>query len=236
MPDMSRERHSDIPVVPAYGQGRRLEVNGTWIHVQERGSREAAAEVVVLLPGSGMSWRMWAPQIPALEGDYRLLLPDLRGTGDSERRFPHNVYDARRQAADVAAVLDAYGVAAAHVVGVSQGAVVAQLLAIDHPHRVRRLVVADSYSELPTAVSAVTLRVANTVAALLPMPVLKAAALAVYRHEPLVRTTLTASWGDQQARAAGAEDRTFPGTHRRAGTHHGPDPGACRRPGDCRGR
>jgi pimeloyl-ACP methyl ester carboxylesterase len=101
------------------GRSRHVSVSGATIHVREEG---AGDDVVLLLPGSGMSWRMWQPQIPALRRRFRLLLPDLRGHGDSDRAFPHNRYDARLQARDLVEVLDSYEVRAAHLVGVSQGA------------------------------------------------------------------------------------------------------------------
>jgi pimeloyl-ACP methyl ester carboxylesterase len=43
-------------------------------------------------------------------------------------------------AADAVGVLDAYGLAAAHIVGVSAGGAFAQLIALDHPDRVLSLV------------------------------------------------------------------------------------------------
>jgi pimeloyl-ACP methyl ester carboxylesterase len=188
-------------------RSRHVSVSGASIHVREEG---AGGDVVLLLPGSGMSWRIWQPQIPALRRRFRLLLPDLRGHGDSDRAFPHNRYDARLQARDLVEVLDSYEVRAAHVVGVSQGAVVAQLLAATWPERVRRLVVADSYSEIPTATSERALQVANVVTRLLPMPVIKLAALAPYARQREVRRTLRRSWAIDKRELLALKTAPFP--------------------------
>ncbi|MBO2458944.1 alpha/beta fold hydrolase [Actinomadura violacea] len=76
---------------------------------------------------------------------------DLRGTGRSEPGAPAAEglgYDLRDLVADAAGVLDAHGIAAAHVVGFGSGGWIAQLLALDHPARVASLTL---ISTRPTA-------------------------------------------------------------------------------------
>lgn len=58
----------------------------------------------------------------------------------AEGREPEVPYTLRDMADDAAALLEALGVGAAHVVGVSMGGMIAQLMAIHHPQRVRSLV------------------------------------------------------------------------------------------------
>lgn len=66
---------------------------------------------------------------------------DHRDTGRSVTYEPGEPgYGGADLVADAAAVLDAYGIAAAHVVGLSAGGALAQVLAIDHPDRVLSLV------------------------------------------------------------------------------------------------
>jgi 3-oxoadipate enol-lactonase len=70
----------------------------------------------------------------------RLVLVDNRGIGHSDQAA--DSYDIAGMAGDVVAVLDAAGVSRTHVLGVSPGGMVAQELAITHPERVDRLVLA----------------------------------------------------------------------------------------------
>ena len=65
---------------------------------------------------------------------------DNRGVGRSDH--PPGPYDLEVMAADALAVLDAAGIGPAHVMGASMGGVLAQILAVRHPERVRSLILA----------------------------------------------------------------------------------------------
>jgi pimeloyl-ACP methyl ester carboxylesterase len=70
---------------------------------------------------------------------------DHRDTGRSVTYEPgHPGYTTADMVTDAAGVLDAYGLPAAHVVGVSAGGAMAQLLALDFPERVRSLTLAST--------------------------------------------------------------------------------------------
>jgi pimeloyl-ACP methyl ester carboxylesterase len=76
---------------------------------------------------------------------------DHRDTGRSITYEPGSPpYGGAELLADVARVLDAYGIGAAHIVGVSAGGGFAQLLALDRPDRVRSLVLISTSPALPT--------------------------------------------------------------------------------------
>ncbi len=98
---------------------------------------DAALPPLVLLRGLARSSRYWAPLVPELAG-FRLLLLDNRGVGRSDDSRPP--YSARQLADDVASVMDAAGVARAHVFGMSLGGMIAQELALAHAGRIDRLV------------------------------------------------------------------------------------------------
>lgn len=93
---------------------------------------------VLLVMGLAYPAAMWFRLVPALADRFRVLRLDNRGaglTGD----VPGAPYDVPTMAGDCLAVLDAAGVGAAQVVGISMGGLMAQELAVSSPHRVRSL-------------------------------------------------------------------------------------------------
>jgi 3-oxoadipate enol-lactonase len=91
---------------------------------------------------------MWEPQLASYpaHGLY-IIAPDVRGHGQSSPVDRFTVEDCAR---DVVALLDHLGIARAHIAGVSMGGLVVQQVACDAPDRVKRLVIADSFSEVRT--------------------------------------------------------------------------------------
>ena len=69
------------------------------------------------------------------------ILPDARGHGESGKPRDPAAYAGARRAADVAAVLDALGIARADLMGHSMGGVVALATALRYPARVRSVIV-----------------------------------------------------------------------------------------------
>lgn len=101
---------------------------------EERGQ----GEPLLLVMGHIYGMRMWHRVVPALAEHHRVITFDNRGIGRSPAApGPHSI---RAMAADAVAVLDAAGVASAHVYGASMGGLIAQEMALVYPHRVRSLV------------------------------------------------------------------------------------------------
>jgi 3-oxoadipate enol-lactonase len=103
--------------------------------------REGQGPPLLLLHGLGGSHDDWRKQVPVFARRYSVIAPDLRGFGDSERQEPFTV---QQHARDVAGLLDALGIARAHVVGLSMGGAVAMELALSEPGRVAGLVLANT--------------------------------------------------------------------------------------------
>jgi pimeloyl-ACP methyl ester carboxylesterase len=93
-----------------------------------------------LFVGSLASW--YFTSAPALARDRRVFLFDLRGHGKSERA--RTGYDVATMSADLGALADGFEQGPIDLVGHSFGALVALRLAIDHPERVRRIVLVEA--------------------------------------------------------------------------------------------
>jgi pimeloyl-ACP methyl ester carboxylesterase len=97
---------------------------------------------VLLLHGFPDSWRLWRHQIAALAGaGHRVIAPDLRGFGGSDRPADVDAYRMGRLVDDVAAVCAGVGVERAAVVGHDWGAGLAWQVAFRRPELVDRLAV-----------------------------------------------------------------------------------------------
>ncbi|MEA3055317.1 MAG: hypothetical protein QOD30_749 [Actinomycetota bacterium] len=95
-------------------------------------------EPLLLIQGLGYPGDMWFRLVPALAETHRVLWFDNRGTGRTG--VPDGPYPVELMADDAAAVVDAAGVDAAHVMGVSMGGFISLELVLRHPSRVRSLV------------------------------------------------------------------------------------------------
>ena len=95
---------------------------------------------LVLLHAIGTSLRMWAPQVPELSRERRVISVDLRGHGRSP--VPPGPYAMDDLARDVVALLDQLEVERASICGLSLGAMVGVTMAAIAPERVDRLIAA----------------------------------------------------------------------------------------------
>ena len=110
--------------------------DGTRIHYEVTGRGDG--EPLLLIQGLGADMKGWVAQRYALSRRYRLVLVDNRGAGRSDK--PDGPYDLEEMAGDAVAALDAEGIHSAHVLGASMGGVIAQIMAVRYPDRVRSLV------------------------------------------------------------------------------------------------
>ncbi len=119
-------------------------INGTNLYYELHGP--ADAPVVALINGVLMSTASWGYQTPVLARRYRVLLHDCRGQGQSEH--PAGPYSMRQHADDLAALLDALDIEAAHIAGISYGGEIAQLMGLYYPEKVRSLFLSSTVSEV----------------------------------------------------------------------------------------
>ncbi|MDX7951828.1 alpha/beta hydrolase [Lichenihabitans sp. Uapishka_5] len=104
---------------------------------------------VLLLHGFPETSFAWRHQIPALSARYRVIAPDLRGYGETDK--PATGYDKRTMARDLVELMRALDVPKVALVGHDRGARVATRFAKDHPDLIDRLVVMDN---VPTRIVA----------------------------------------------------------------------------------
>jgi non-heme chloroperoxidase len=126
--------------VPRVGRTVKLPGGLTLPYVQQG---DPSGVPVLLLHGVTDSWFSFDPVLPHLPDSINAIALTQRGHGDADR--PATGYRTRDYTADVAAVVDTLGLDAVVVVGHSMGATHAQRFAIDHPDRVRGLVLAASF-------------------------------------------------------------------------------------------
>lgn len=138
----------------------KVRANGIDIEVQDSGTAADGRPVALLIMGLGMQLVAWPPAVLEMldQAGYRVVRFDNRDAGLSQHfnhlgtpnvvwsslklrlgwpvRSPYGLHD---MAADALGVLDALGIAAAHVVGVSMGGMIGQRLALAAPQRVLSL-------------------------------------------------------------------------------------------------
>lgn len=99
---------------------------------------QGRGDPLLLIMGLGATHDLWHRVVPWVTPRYRTILVDNRGAGRSDA--PAGPYSIAGMADDALAVLDAAGVTSARVFGASMGGMIAQELALNHPERVRSLI------------------------------------------------------------------------------------------------
>ncbi|HEX5377693.1 MAG TPA: alpha/beta hydrolase [Phenylobacterium sp.] len=125
-------------------------VNGA-VEIEYESFGEAGHPAILLINGLGSQMTRWPEAFCArlTARGYQAIRFDNRDTGKSTWFQAGDHYALSDMAADAMAVLDAAGVAKAHVAGVSMGGMISQLVAIEHPHRVLSLTSIMSASGAP---------------------------------------------------------------------------------------
>lgn len=117
-----------------------VQTHGAVLATEAFGTAERGTILLVMGATASMVWwpRAFCEALAA--GGYQVIRFDHRDTGASTTGAPGDVdYDLADIAADLVAIMESYGTAAAHLVGMSLGALAAQLLAIQQPQRVASL-------------------------------------------------------------------------------------------------
>jgi pimeloyl-ACP methyl ester carboxylesterase len=123
-----------------------VSVNSSELYYEESGE----GYPLLLLHGLGSSGADWWFQTPAFAPHFRVILPNLRGHRQSSTlRGPISIYTLT---ADVAKLMETMEIPQAHMLGLSLGGAVAQLMAIHFPAKVNKLILVNTFARLrPTS-------------------------------------------------------------------------------------
>lgn len=125
---------------PAGFAERDAQVNGIKLHYRIGGG---TGSPVVLLHGYTQTGHMWAPLAAELAKKHRVIVPDLRGAGGSDK--PANGYDKKTMAQDINALLRSLGLERSAIVGHDIGLMVAYAYAAQFPEQTDKLVLMDAF-------------------------------------------------------------------------------------------
>jgi haloacetate dehalogenase len=143
--DAARAAESDVDTLhffPAGFKHEKVQTSGATINVV-RGGEGPPLLLIHGAPQSHVSWHIVAPQFAK---DHTIIMPDLRGYGDSSKPADgenHANYSKRAMALDMVEVMKHYGFDRFPVVGHDRGGRVGQRLALDHQEKVTHLTVLD---------------------------------------------------------------------------------------------
>ena len=110
------------------------------LYFTERGS----GPPLLLVHGLMATGEMFEPVVEHFAARHRVIVPDLRGHGQSRGIPPP--YTAAQLASDLTRLLDHLSIDSTAVLGYSQGGAIAQQLVLDHPERCNRLVLGCTYA------------------------------------------------------------------------------------------
>jgi pimeloyl-ACP methyl ester carboxylesterase len=116
---------------------RFIKANGLNFHLKESGN----GDLVLLLHGFPEFWYSWVKVIPLLENHFKVVAPDLRGYGQSDKPQKVKDYNFKILAKDIAEIIKALGYEKAIIVGHDWGGGVAWEFAKLYPEMTERLIV-----------------------------------------------------------------------------------------------
>ena len=121
---------------------RRIKTSGAEIALVQGGT----GSPLLLIHGYPQNHVIWHKVAPRLAQQFTLVIPDLRGYGDSSKPADgenHSAYSKRNMALDQIEIMSHFGFEKFAVVGHDRGGRVGHRMALDHPHRITRLALLD---------------------------------------------------------------------------------------------
>jgi len=126
-------------IIPEGFTEKFADVHGTRIHYFIGGK----GSPVVLLHGYAETSHMWYPIMPLLAENHTVIVPDLRGAGDSSK--PESGYDKKSMAIDIHELTSSLGFDRVSIVGHDIGLMVAYAYAAQFPKSTDRVILMDAF-------------------------------------------------------------------------------------------
>lgn len=104
--------------------------------------------VLVFSHSLGADSSMWDPLIPYLKGDFQILRFDTRGHGANQEYLLKSSFSIDELAGDLIELLDRLGIDAVYFCGLSMGGLLGQWLALNHPERIKMLVLSNTAAKI----------------------------------------------------------------------------------------
>jgi 3-oxoadipate enol-lactonase len=111
---------------------------------------------LVLIHGLNGDSTGWAKIIPEFAQHYRTIAPDVRGHGGTSK--PDIPYSVKQFSEDLLEFFQKLNLSQAHILGLSMGGAIAQQFALDHPERIRSLILVSTFSYIDPYAQRVFLR------------------------------------------------------------------------------
>lgn len=123
-----------------------VNVNGLNFHVQKVGS----GTPLVMIMGLGAPGEKWCHNFELLGKWFQCIVPDNRGAGQSDKPEAYR-YSTDEMSDDIIGIMDALEIKEAHVMGVSMGGAIAQMVALKVPDRVKSLILTSTFASVSPA-------------------------------------------------------------------------------------
>jgi len=118
----------------------KISINDININYQE----EVAGFPLILIHGLSDDSTLWTPLIQEFSRHYWTIALDVRGHGHSGK--PDMPYSIQLFSEDLLGFLEKLNIPQAHLIGLSMGGAIAQQFTLDHPEKIRSLILLSTFS------------------------------------------------------------------------------------------
>ncbi|MHA1269555.1 MAG: alpha/beta fold hydrolase [Candidatus Helarchaeota archaeon] len=121
------------------------EVNGVKLYYEEYGSSDKPA--IILIHGWTADHNRWKDQVEVLKDNYRVITPDLRGHGKSDKDESIDYSSINILSDDLKGLMDNLNIQKAIIAGHSMGGMTVMQFTLDYPEKVEKLILVDTIAK-----------------------------------------------------------------------------------------